>query len=536
MRKITAMTLIIFILTSFMLVPADAADAPTLIFEMDLSDASNVVGEAVKVVKATTATAANLDPGDPIVTDRTISSVKHAPIFGKIEGKNTPYLTFADEANTTPAEGKDMANTNPWANSAARIIVPLNENINLADAEAVTVETWVKPGYLAADTTRGPCNIMTINKKDGLYDKKNTAFRVRWHKNDESGLAMYPDMTVNVNARLSHGLLGSNEAKWTHIVITRKWVKSDTQSDATEGEDGYWESSLYVNGQDCGTVSSENSNDAALKVKQPNFATMRWTDLVIGGSEIENTGQSFRGQIATMKVYDGLLSLDDAKTSYMATRESFKAVADMNAIADLEPGTKNMTVSFTAPVSAKTLTNENIVIKRGDVTLRTTVTPIDVTEEETATAATITFLDKIDIGEEYEIDYSKLRDGNNEILKSEKKTFKSKASDFGAPTVTYTGGSSLADATKMDVAMTVTDADKAGTFTLAMIVVNAEGRIVKFINDTKTVDGTTGQAVLSVSSGTDLGAGYTVKAVAWRVDETDGAVAVSKTITAKKPQ
>ena len=46
------------------------------------------------------------------------------------------------------------------------------------------------------------------------------------------------------------------------------------------------------------------------------------------------------------------------------------------------------------------------------------MTDIDVTEEETATAATITFLDKIDIGEEYEIDYSKLRDGNNEILKS----------------------------------------------------------------------------------------------------------------------
>jgi len=535
MKKLTAMTLIIFILTSFILIPCEATSTPTLIFEMDLSDATNVVGEAVKVVKATAATASNLDSGDSIVTDRTISSVKHAPIFGKIEGKGTPYLTFADEANTTPAVGKDIANTAPWANSAARIIVPLDEDINLANADSVTIETWVKPGYLTSDTTRGPCNIMTLNKKDATSDKKNTAFRIRWHKQDESGLAVYPDMTVNVNARLSYGLFGSNEGKWTHLVITRKWVRSETQIDETEGEDGYWKSSLYINGQDCGTVSSENSTDAALKVK-PDFTTKRWTDLIIGGSEVENANQSFRGQIATMKVYDGLLTLDDAKTNYFATRESFKDVADMNAIADIEPGTKNMTVSFTAPVSSKTLTNENIVIKRGDVTLRTTVTPIDVTEAETATAATITFLDKIDIGEEYEIDYSKLRDGNNEVLKTEKKTFKSQASEFGAPTVTYTGGSSLADATKMDVAMTVTDADKTGTFTLAMIVVNAEGRIVNFINDTKTVDGTTGQATLSVSSGTGLGAGYTVKAVAWRVDETDGAVAVSKTITARKPQ
>ena len=108
-----------------------AADNPTLLFELDYSGTE---GEEIADtdIDATVATKGFLEEGQALSASPAGTSSTKRPVYHTEASKNNTgqleYMTFGDTFPDFP-----------------RISVPMSKDLGLANAEALTVETWIRP-------------------------------------------------------------------------------------------------------------------------------------------------------------------------------------------------------------------------------------------------------------------------------------------------------------------------------------------------------------------------------------------------------
>lgn len=492
-----------------------AADNPTLLFELDYSGTE---GEEIADtdIDATVATKGFLEEGQALSASPAGTSSTKRPVYHTEASKNNTgqleYMTFGDTFPDFP-----------------RISVPMSKDLGLANAEALTVETWIRPN-------------LNPNSWEGVYlftiggnTAATRAVEALWHsRQDDRGVGINPDVQKQGNSYfISHGqatnlnsddgsknsyMLGYNN-QWIHLVMTREWIAA---AESAPFGAGTWRTSLYVNGLKRSTIDTEVEERYNYAVTD----STGWNYLVIGGSQYSS--QSWKGDLASFKMYDGVFSDEEVFAKYGQEGGKYRDMAEASLTKTLvEPDEESISFTFTKPVKANTVKAENISI-------------VDSNGEETELGAvtfengivTINLLEFLGYGEEYTLLFNGIKEETGEGAASVGGTFKTKA-PFGEATTTFTSGGSAVEsfetADKVEVSMPVVG-EAEDEFAMAVLVCDQNGRGV---SNGFNINKVTGSGTLNVSTtGITLAEGYTVEIVAWKIaSDEKGAVAISRIIT-----
>jgi len=519
MKKRLALVLALcLILTALPIHIAFAAGEPELLFEMEFSGTN---GSAVSSVTATTATAANLESA--IVT--TPYQDSDAPIYKEetgADGESTiKYLKFAYH------DGTEYKNT--WS----RVVVPMDVDMEIINKTALTFETWVRPNR--SDETDWfhifTLGNMYIKGQTSAYDQK--AVILRWWNSNE-GITLTQDYKTGAQVRLKHaGETNKNykefNGQWIHLVVTREWTPSN---DAAPFGAGTWKSTLYINGKKKSTLTEEATERYNYKKDDViNTVNIPWNYLTVGG-HTTGSAQSFKGDIATFKMYEGVFEDEGViAQKYVADMDKYRELVHALPIADVEPDATSISFTLSNDVDETTMKAENISIVNSEGrAIGATLTGYDAATR----TGTIAISDFLGYGEKYELRFANVIDATGEQAAGVAGKFNTIES-FGTATVGLTSGgapvSSLAAADKVEISMPVSG-EETDEFAIALVVRDASGRGVNGGFKIATV---TGSGTLNVSTnGVTLGEGYSVKAIAWKIGDSEkGAVAISKQIVLK---
>ena len=524
MKKSIALVLALcLVLTVAPTIIVSAANEPELLFEMQYSGTD---GDAVSSVTATTATADNLE-GQIVTTPGNNGS--DAPIYKEetgADGESTiKYLKFAYPDGAV------------YKNTYARVAVPMDVDMEIINKEALTFETWVRPNR--GDGTDWfhifTLGNLAVTGKPSPSTSDQKAVILRWWDSAARGITVTPDFETNSQFYLAHtGETNGNykefNGQWVHIVVTREWTPSN---DAAPFGAGTWKSTLYINGKKKTASMSEAASRYNYKkddvVKDGN--PYPWNYLTIGG-HCTTDAQSFKGDIATFKMYEGVFEDETViNQKYMADMSKYREMVHALPIADVEPDATSVEFELSNDVDVNTFKAENIsVVNSEGRAIGATLTEYDAATRR----GTIAISDFLGYGERYELHFTNVLDATGEQTANVAGKFKTIES-FGTATVGLTSGgapvSSLADADKVEVSMPVSG-EETDKFAVALIVRDASGRGV---NGGFKINELTGSGTLSISTnGITLGEGYSVKAIAWKIgDSAKGAVAISKQIVLK---
>lgn len=512
MKKLTLMLLALIMVTSAIPMSALAIggeeNIPTLIFDMDLSTSS------VDALSIRDKSGSGLVDNTNVTYGR---AANNNPIY-KVNEQGTPYLTFSYLDGT-----EEM-------NKESQVNFVVNDKA-FGNRDKLTFSTWIREVYAS---TRKNKPFFALGAGIGGspgYEAFNASY-----VNDGVELRVYPDRTygtaandsTNSGKNLNFTSMAEHTGKWTHVVITREWIANDA---ANKFGAGTWRSTLYVNGVKIDTkeLSMTERTDYTKVVASSTSSTQRVYDkLVIGGNACTDNNRAFPGDIATFKIYDGIVEEAQVAAEYDADLSKFRDLVDIVAegghnLSDADA--ESHFVKFDGALSPDTdITKLKIKDSAGKV-LKTTNTY----DKETYTA-TIVLNDRLDYGEKYILDMSEIKGANKERLANptvEFTTLVPAGALFAVPAVVKTSS-------KVEVALNITDPapipGAAKTFYLDMIVCGADGKHVDMVTS-KEIASAGGEASLAISteaiSGYTLRTGDKVKAIAWYEDEQKGAVAVS---------
>lgn len=515
MNKSIALALAICLALSIgfaQIVSATDSSTPTLLFELEYSGTEGVEVEDADV-GATTATAGFLEEGQTLST---------SPASGT---KKPVYHTEASKNDTGELEYMTFGTTFP---DYPRIAVPMDKDLQLANEEALTFETWIRPN-LNPDSWEG-VYLFTIGGKSAA----TRAVEAVWHsRQDDRGVVLNPDcQELGTSYIISHGqatnlnsddgsknsyMLGYNN-QWIHLVMTREWI---AESDTAPFGAGKWRTTLYVNGIKRSTVDAEAAERHNYEISE----STAWNYLIVGGSQYSS--QSWKGDLATFKMYKGVFSDEEVFSKYGQEGGRYRELAEASLTKTLvEPDEESISFTFTKPIKENTVKAENISIVNsqgekldtGAVTFENGV-------------ATIKILEFLGYGEEYSLCFNGIKEATGEGAASVGGTFKTKA-PFGEATTAFTNSGeaveSFANADKVEVSMPV-EGEADEEFAIALLVSDENGRGVS--NGFKIVK-VTGSGTLDISTtGITLQEGYTVEVVAWKtMSDEKGAVAISRLI------
>jgi len=306
-----------------------------LLFDMEINGTD---GAAVDQVNATVnATAAtqkylrtNTETGQKYAVSTTSGTPSSAikPIYHQ-EGE-IKYLTFKDALS-------DGTYLNGSAGDDARVAVPMDPAINIANKDNLTFEAWIRPNRAKAENwgywfAVGKARYLdwpgAMTTEPNL--KTDTAILGAWRQksgNSYSGLGIAPDyVAATTGTVINHGLFkdmaeGNNNDgklgdmsefnnKWVHIVITKEWKGSNK-----------WESILYVNGN-----KRTPDNTAIAQLSARTVYTDEFSNLFIGSDNRAN--QAFAGDISTFKLYDGVLDATTIRQKYYNSYETYYNTGD----------------------------------------------------------------------------------------------------------------------------------------------------------------------------------------------------------------
>ncbi|MCK9479099.1 MAG: LamG domain-containing protein [Firmicutes bacterium] len=288
MRQSISMFLAIFLMfASFSIsVPAARADAD-LIFELAITGENGA---------ATQANVSNTVEGNDSVL-----GIKGTPMIGEFHGAagTKKYLSFGDNVlDAVPAD-----------NQLNRAMVSV-EDTNFINKDALTFEAWLKPKSVTTSVYQHPFALpspLTTTDYSGfeIFTVGNS-WRMRVG-GSYKGIENSVDMT---------GYCGN----WTHIVVTRQWSNDR------------WTSYTYVNGVQVPGFNIVNA--------QPNPAGRRDETgyiLGIGNGNQHNGLRAFKGDIATFKVFNKILTPSEALANYNATLLDFTPCPETMEIESVTP-------------------------------------------------------------------------------------------------------------------------------------------------------------------------------------------------------
>ena len=339
MKKSVAIIIAICMLMSLLpigMVWATEAAAPTLLFELAIS---GVEGEGVKgtttTVAATAATQGNLQSGSSLSIESITSGHTDPPVYHQ-EG-SVKYLTFARDVleNTATDEvtgEKVGTGTYSYTKEDSRIVVPMAHSLDIANKDALTFETWIRP---VRDTRvtgqKGDYNrVFSFGSARGIDDVNphKNLFEFNWMvRNTSYGGPRFDNDNQNADANDQNsfysvtasgdttdpinGYMDEFDNTWMHLVITREWT-------AVTETTGTWTNKLYINGAYRGSKTGATSTRSVITTGTPGNPM---NHLCIGG--YTNSAEAFRGDISTFKMYDGVLPEATVRSNYEAARDTY---------------------------------------------------------------------------------------------------------------------------------------------------------------------------------------------------------------------
>ncbi len=321
MKKLMLSLLVVCMLSAMLptgMTPLSATTAvsaadPNLIFDMDLSSCStqNPQQVADKSGANMVESFGYLQWKD--ATSYVDPSESNKVEYGQIEGKGTPYLTFADynaETNTTANDNRAL-----YVNFKASEIA----NRNIANANAVTIETWAK---LDEDGQNGKYAQLFQWGCSSHYTPSNmyhTSFSVQFKTKASNNIQFYPDRAGAHNGGGAEAkfLIGDEYGgKWVHYAFVREYLEAKSQ----------WQITLYINGVP--TVQTKAETTGRTNYTVPYTSTGGCdnehypTTLMIGCVE-KAANKSVAGSFATFKVYDDARTAEEVKSEFQKTRTNF---------------------------------------------------------------------------------------------------------------------------------------------------------------------------------------------------------------------
>lgn len=309
-----------------------------LLFELEIKDAEGYTlteGAAIDAsnVDATAATKANLNSA--LSLEGITSNHTDKPIYHE-EGE-VKYLKFVDENDANAA-------LNGYNKEDHRIVVPFKSELDIANKDALTFETWIRPNRNPNVTgTKTDYNrVFSFGSARGIegVTTENRLFEFVWMvRNTSSGGPRFENDLENsdTNDRTSFynvtesGTTNAQpieymeefEEKWMHLVLTREWKEVtapvyDESGNVTTAGTGTWTNKIFINGAYRGSVTSGTTEE---KTIVPTSVTDPMNHLCIGG--LTGAAEAFRGDIAEFKMYDGVLTEDTVRASYQAKRDTY---------------------------------------------------------------------------------------------------------------------------------------------------------------------------------------------------------------------
>ena len=310
-----------------------------LLFDMEISGTNN---QPVTSVNATEATRHNILTKDEETGEKWE--------FGITAAHNTqewtPTYRYKDGIKYLTFRRGDNVNS-----KFARVVVPMDPALGIANKDALTFETWARPNectnfdgttykwaYLASFGRTSHVPWLSEDKNEsyangGYYSHiSNASFYLYWRYaakvNDTyNGIGVLPDVQKLNTANLAHGknkdmAEGNNNAtdgsaylgdmdefedKWAHIVVTREYLGGDK-----------WQSVLYINGNKRTTATVTGCGETDYDET--------FSNLIIGAS-VKND-EAFAGDISTFKMYDGVLDAATVRKNYYDSYDKYYYTGD----------------------------------------------------------------------------------------------------------------------------------------------------------------------------------------------------------------
>ncbi|MBQ7109131.1 MAG: Ig-like domain-containing protein [Clostridia bacterium] len=583
MQKRIALLMAICLMTWFFSVGvasgADVAEGQPakLIFDMEIQDGgengvsiADIESEgrlaATSLVKASGETDKYIQKVDGVSSDFFVGGITNAhdtsAIYGKEAGENNTNIKYIKFAASRPKNDDDVTTYDYVTDRGnARLVVPLDKSLDIANQDLI-FEAWVRPtrdlndnranAAGAATNHRDYFDVFSLGSARGAYGATTatTVVEFNWMtRNSSSGGPRFTPQPKTdgsdvyfsfYDAKIDpHPAVGyideklngqSINGQWTHLVITRKWVQGDSGK-------GKWESRIYIDGVYRGVKSSIE----VTKGDYPSSAaseTNPLNHLVIGGStssenltNLGRDGSAFKGDIAEFRLYQG--GIDDniselVEDMYLASKKPYVEAATPafetdEKVVSATPDSISFTLS--GEVDPALITKENVKIKSADGLKELNTGTI----EYNAGEVTIPINDVLDYGESYQIWFSKdLKDINGKWLGAYSLPFKTEAFFEGIAPDDSVQIEGYAETLEKSDAVTISvPVVGEGNYVLTMIVYK-DGIMNKIIPDANVEAG----KLMANTAGIDLddGSDYKIKAIAWKYDSVEGAVAITRQI------
>lgn len=283
MKKLISLVVTFVIMVCALSFNTVLADGENLVFELDLSEATDT----------------NIVAKNAVAESNSQVSVLGSPALGQINGKN--YINFRDEY-ALEAQGEG---------SAIKIIESSFINQN-----EMSFEVWVKSDDFdynygtgeGQDNNAHQQRLMTFANSDTTDD---TTVDVMMYGQEmyyrPGGVLSKNTASKDIQWVYSEPVRACDN-QWTHLVFTRKVADVSTYKQ--------WLGELYINGARAGASSYTTNSLTSSRVAENENAYF----MLGNRSSLNNT---FVGSIAAFKVYNSVLSAEAISEKYAASKERY---------------------------------------------------------------------------------------------------------------------------------------------------------------------------------------------------------------------
>ncbi|MCK9479102.1 MAG: Ig-like domain-containing protein [Firmicutes bacterium] len=291
------MSLLLTLVMIFALLPAGVFTASAngnLIFELGITGGDGA------------ATQANVS--NTVAGNSSVLSVVGTPMISEFFGSNGTkrFLAFGD----------NVLNAAPADNQLNRAMVAV-QDAEFINKDTLTFETWFRPKNTTTAIISHPFSIISPSTSTD-----SSAFEIL-----ANGDYWYIRAGGNYQgAQIGRWMTDYISGNWMHMVTTRQWNPATNR----------WVSKTYINGAHEPTLDID-----AIPVPAPASNPLRKNEngyvLGIGNANQNNGLRALKGDIATFKVYNKILTASEALDNYNATVMDFVALPETMQIENVTP-------------------------------------------------------------------------------------------------------------------------------------------------------------------------------------------------------
>ena len=488
-----------FIISLFSIGFTAYATEPDLLFEMDLSDSTseNLV---VKASSASTGT-------ESVSATYTKDGNEYSPDYKEEDGLK--YLSFRSSKQDT-------------ANQASRVTVQLTDT-GILNKNSLTFETWAR-------------------SKDITNAGDNRFFGLGFEAQNKMGHYVRLDMaravtiTDNPGGGTNYVALGSlTDTDWHHYAFVYSFTP--TVESAPFGA-GTWSVTMYIDGESKGTKNKSVDargnyvyGSTAGGTQVATHETHIYNDLIIGDSD----GKAWVGDIATFKMYDGVLDATTILNSYSTERGTYMEVPDVSrhSLSEISRSEEDFSITFDMAVDGESVTSDAVYIEDS---LGRKLTVVKKSYDESTFTAAYTLNNYLDYNQTYYLCLPGITDKEGGPIKRSRIEFVTKEREgiVASPAVvTDSSGESITDLSNTDVVNIKVNIENkvAGTqktCAMALVIYDEKGYIVEMVRSADVViEGEQSGFVEVSTQGIELPTGCKIKAIAWSDEPTKDSVAIS---------